>query len=158
MPHLQQVSPGQVGAQGSCRGKQAVGIFMYQRSPSHGHKLDGQPRGRSVPRALAVKHLYLECLEGCLCSLPPAAALALGVPSPWRLPVCWWWFCPAAIFLLVGVASVCLCSWLGVQRGLRESRSTGLGWALQLTSCSPWISVFHAVKWGQWAHLLTRLL
>lgn len=146
MPHLQQVSPGHVGAQGSCRGKQAVSIFMYQRSPSHGHKLDSQPRGRSVPRALAVKHLYLECLEGRLCCLPPATALTLGVPSPRWLPVCWWWLCPAAIFLLVGVALVCLRSWLGVQRSPHESRSTALGWALQLTSGSPWTSVFHTVK------------
>ena len=130
---------------------------MYQRSPSHGHNFGGQTGGRSVSRALALGHLCLEQLEGCLCCLPPAQLNpGLGVPSPWWLPVCWWRSCPAAIFLVVGVALVCLCFWQGPRRGSMGAGALGWGGALQLTSCSSWTSVFHTVKWGQWA-LRTRL-
>lgn len=131
---------------------------MYQRSPSHGHNFGGQTGGRSIPRALALGHLCLEQLEGCLCCLPPAQPNpGLGVPSPWWLPVCWRRSCPAAIFLVVGVALVCLCSWPGPRRGSRGAGALGWGGSaahqLLLLDFS-----FPYCKMGQWALLTRRLL
>lgn len=134
MPHLQQVSPRQVRAKSSCGGKQAVGISTYQRSPSHGRNFCGQTGGRSVPRALALGRLCLEQLEGCLCACP---TLGLGVPSPWWLSVCWWRLCPTAIFLVTGVALVCLCSWPGPRRGSMGAGALGWGGLCSSSAAPP---------------------
>lgn len=153
-----------VGSHGHCHPRHAMGIFMTQRSPSHRRSRHGQPGGRRVPRTLAARHLFLEWLKGCLCCLPPAPAPALGTPSPWWLCVCGQQLCPAAVFLLLGVALVGLCFWLTAQRGLHESRGLRWGWLCSLAA-TPWAChlafpglSFPHCKMGPWAHSLHRLL
>lgn len=99
------MSPGQVEAQDSGRGEQLweamITVTTGMPWTSSAHKgpqvtvqLEGQPGGRSIPRTVSVRHLFLQWLEGCLCCLPPFPALALDVPQPL-----------VAAYLLVAVVS-----------------------------------------------------
>lgn len=114
--------------------RHAGGIFMPQ-----GPKVPKprcQPGGCGVPRALALRHLSLEWLKGCLHCLTPAPALALGVPSSGGC-ISAGGGCVPGPFSHRGVAFPLVAFLLakGTGRGLCEGRNAGLGAARLCTSC-----------------------